>query len=90
MFKLTKPINIFSLTSPLESENGEYTIALTNLEVYSSVSNLTEHNNIFTMYTLEALEERKTPELNGNLEKFIEQRNSSQIELHKEEVIKRG
>ena len=50
-FELVKSIDNFSLNTPLEMEEEKYTIAVTSLEVYSSVFHETEHNNIFPNYT---------------------------------------
>ena len=71
---------------PLEIEEEKYTIDMTLLEVYSSVFNVTEHNNIFTIYTPGYWQDPDTTE---ELEELIEQRKSNEFELHVNEVNKR-
>ena len=50
-FKLRKSMDCFSLNPPSELGEEKYTIAVTNIEVYYSYFNITEHNNAFTIYT---------------------------------------
>ena len=44
--ELTKSMDNSSINPPLELEEEKITIDVTNLQVYFSVSKLTEHNNI--------------------------------------------
>ena len=84
---MTKLTDTFSLNPPFESSVEKYTIALTILELYHSVSNTDEHNNIFKIHTPGYGQD---PDTNETLEEIIGQRNSNQIKLYVEEVNKKG
>ena len=47
--KLTKPRQTYHLTPPIPTE-GPWMMGLTSLEVYTSLSNITEENNKFELY----------------------------------------
>ena len=49
-------MDTLTLNPPFEVEEEKYTIAVTNLEVYSSVFEMTGHNKIFTIFTQRCLQ----------------------------------
>ena len=48
-FKMIKPKETFHFKSPIQIQ-GHWMIGLTDLEVYKSISNITEENNKFELY----------------------------------------
>ena len=48
-FKMTKPRETFHFKPPIQIK-GDWTIGLTDLEVYNSIFNITEENNKFQLY----------------------------------------
>ena len=48
-FKMTKPIETFHFNPPIQVKEV-WSIGLTNLEVYNSISNIAEENNKFKLY----------------------------------------
>ena len=48
-FKMIKPRAIFHFKPPIQMQ-GDWMIGLTNLEVYTSIFNITEKNNKFEIY----------------------------------------
>ena len=48
-FKMTKPRETFHFKPPIQTK-GDWMIGLTDLEVYNSISNITEENNKFEPY----------------------------------------
>ena len=48
-FKMTKSRELFSFYSRIQM-NGDWMLGLTSLEVYNSISNLTEETNKFKLY----------------------------------------
>ena len=48
-FKMTKPRETFHFTPPIQVK-GDWMIGLTDLDVYNSISNMTEENNRFELY----------------------------------------
>ena len=64
-------MDTFFLITLLEQEEGKWMLAVTSLEVYSSVLNLTEHSNDIKVFTPEYGEDSKTSKMPHGL---IEQR----------------
>ena len=90
-FKMNKQKQTFSSDPPINlSEQGKRLSAKTSFETTKSVLKITDENKSFLISTPVYWSSRGSAETIYKLQKFLELRPQNDIELHVEEVKKRG
>ena len=81
----------FSFNPPINFvEKGKWLMGVTSFEARNSLSNITEENNSFSISTLGHWNSKSAQKTFGDLNKLLEIRSENDIELHTEQVRKKG
>ena len=84
-------MKIFSLYPLINiAEEGKWLLTVTRFETTHSVFNRTDENNSFSNSTPGHWSSRRGAEVINKLRKLLEMRHSNDIELHKEDIRKKG
>ena len=70
-FKMIKPRETFHFKPPIQI-TGDWMIALTDLEIYNSIFNITKENNKFELYTDPLDSEFSFTEMKGRIEALLD------------------
>ena len=90
-FKMNKRRQTFSFNPPLNLiEEGKWLIAVCSLECTNSVFNITNENNSFSIIIPGHWETKSAEKTIDELNKLLELRSQNGIELHVEQVRKKG
>ena len=89
-FKLNKQIETFSLSPPINLSSEKWSVAVTYFEATVFLSNITNENNSFSISTPGHWNCNDGEELIKKLHKLLQLRSQKDIELHVEEVGKKG
>ena len=90
-FKMNKQVQTFSFNPPIILvEEGEWLLAVSSFKATNSVFNITDENNIFSISTPDHWNSEDSEELINELNKLLELRSQNGIELHVEQVRKKG
>ena len=89
-FKMNRQMETFSLKPPINLvEEGKSLLAVTSFETTNSVFNINDENNSFPI-TTPGHWNSKSAEKTFELNKLLELRSQNDIELHVEQVRKKG
>ena len=90
-FKLNKQMQIFSFNLPINLvEEGKWLLGVSSFECTNSVFNITNEKNSFSISIPGHWENNSTKKTIDELNKLLELRSQNGIELHMQEVRKRG
>ena len=90
-FKMNKQMQTFSFNPPINLlEEGKWLIAVSSLECTNSVFNITNKNNSFSITIPGHWETKSAEKTIDELNQLLELRSQSGIELHVEQVRKKG
>ena len=90
-FKMNKQMEFFSFNAPINLiEEGKGLLGVTSFEATNSVLNITDENNSFLISTPCHWNSEDDEEFFNKLNKWLELRSESDIELHVEQFEKRG
>ena len=91
LFKqMVKQFKQFSLSTPKNlSEEGKWLLAVTFFQATSSVFNINNQNNSFSITTLGHWSKRRGAETIHKLQRILELRSQNDFELHVDEVKKK-
>ena len=90
-FKMTKQMQTFSFNPPINLlEEGKWLLAVSSFECTNSVFNITNENNSFSIIIPGHYQNKFDEETIDELNKLLELRSQNGIELHVEQVRKKG
>ena len=90
-FKMNKQVETFSVSPPINlSEEGKWLIAVTSFEAMNSVFNITKENNSFSITTPSHCNSKSAEKTIEELNKLLELRSENDIEIHVEQIRKKG
>ena len=90
-FKLNKQMQNFSFNSPIVLlEEDKWLLAVSSFESTNSVFNITDENNGFSIATPGHWKSEDTEEIITELNKLLELRSQNGIDLHVDQVRKKG
>ena len=90
-FKMTKQMQTFSFNPPINLlEEGKWLLAVSSFECTNSVFNITNENNSFSIIIPGHYQNKSDEETIDELNKLLELRSQNGIELHVEQVRKKG
>ena len=90
-FKMNKQMQTFSFNPPINLvEEGKWLLAVSSFEYTKSVFNITNENNSFSINIPERYQNKSDEKTFDNLNKLLELRSQNGIELHVEQVRKKG
>ena len=90
-FKMNKQMHTFSFNPPINLvEEGKWLIAVSSLECTNSVFNITNENNSFSIILQGHYQNKSDEKIIDDLNKLLELRSESSIELHVKAVRKSG
>ena len=90
-FKMSKQMQTFSFNPPINLiEEGKWLLAVSSFECTNSVFNITNENNSFSIIIPGHYETESDEETIDELNKLLELRSQNGIELHVEQVRKKG
>ena len=90
-FKMTKQMQTFSFNPPINLfEEGKWLLAVSSFECTISVFNITNENNSFSIIVPGHYETESAEKTINELNKLLELRSQNGIELHNEQVRKKG
>ena len=90
-FKMNKQVETFSFSPPIKlSEEGKWLLAVTSFEATNSVFNITKENNSFSITTPRHCNSKSAEKTIEELNKLLELRSENDIELHVEQIRKKG
>ena len=90
-FKMTKQMQTFSFNPPIKLlEEGKWLLAVSSFECTNSVFNITNDNNSFSIIIPGHYQNKSDEETIDELNKLLELRSQNGIELHVEQVGKKG
>ena len=89
--EMNKQIHTFSFLPPINlSEEGKFLLAVSSIECTNSVFKITDKDNWFSISTPGHWESKFVEKTFGRLNKLLELRSQNDIELHVEQVRKKG
>ena len=89
--KVNKQMETFSCPSPINlSDEGKWLLAVTSIGATNSVFIVIDENNSFSITTPGRWNSEGSEKLTDKLNEILEHRSENDIELHVEEVDKRG
>ena len=90
-FKMIKQMQTFSFNPPINLfEEGKWLLAVSSFECTNSVFNITNENNSFSIIVPGHYETESAEKTINQLNKLLELRSQNGIELHVEQVRKKG
>ena len=90
-FKMNKQMQTFSFNPPINLlEEGKWLLAVSSFECTNSVFNITNENNSFSIIVPGHYETESAEKTINELNKLLELRSQNGIELHVEQVRKKG
>ena len=90
-FKMIKQMQTFSFNPPINLfEEGKWLLAVSSVECTNSVFNITNENNSFSIIVPGHYETESAEKSINELNKLLELRSQNGIELHVEQVRKKG
>ena len=90
-FKMNKQTQTFSFNPPINLvEEGKWLLAVSSFECTNSVFNITNENNSFSIIIPGHWETKSAEKTIDELNKLLELRSQNGIELHVEQVRKKG
>ena len=89
-FKMNKQIETFSLSPPINFLSEKWSVAVTYFEATVFLSNITNENNSYSVSTPGHWNCNDCEELIKKINKLLELRSQNDIELHVDEVGKKG
>ena len=90
-FKMIKQMQTFSFSPPINLiEEGKWLLAVSSFECTNSVFNITDENNSFSIIIPGHYQNKSDEETIDELNKLLELRSQNGIELHVEQVRKKG
>ena len=90
-FKMNKQTQTFSFSPPINLvEEGKWLLAVSSFECTNSVFNITNENNSFSIIIPGHYQNESAQKSIDELKKFLELRSENGIELHVEQVRKKG
>ena len=90
-FKMNKQMQTFSFNPPINLvEEGKWLIAVSSFECTNSVFNITHENNSFSIIIPGHYETESAETIINELNKLLELRSQNGIDLHVEQVRKKG
>ena len=90
-FKMNKQIQTFSFNPPINLvEEGKWLMAISLFDCTNSVYNITNENNSFSIIIPGHYQNKSDEETINKLKKLLELRSENGIELHVEQVRKKG
>ena len=90
-FKMNKQMQTFSFNPPIDLvEDGKWLLAVSSFECTNSVYNITNENNSFSIIIPGHYETESAEKTIDELKKLLELRSQNGIELHVEQVRKKG
>ena len=90
-FKMTKQMQTFSFNPPINLlEESKWLLAVSSFECTNSVFNITNENNSFSIIIPGHYQNKSDEETIDELNKLLELRSQNGIELHVEQVRKKG
>ena len=90
-FKMDKQMQTFSFNPPINLvEEGKWLLAVSSFECTNSVFNITNENNSFSIIIPGHYQNKSDEETIDELNKLLELRSQNGIELHVEQVRKKG
>ena len=90
-FKMNKQMQTFSFNPPINLvEEGKWLIAVSSFECTNSVFNITNENNSFSIIIPGHYQTESAEKTINELNKLLELRSENDIELHTEQVRKKG
>ena len=90
-FKMTKQMQTFSFNPPINLlEEGKWLLAVSSFECTNSVFNITDENNSFSIIIPGHYETESAEKTIDELNKLLELRSQNGIDLHVEQVRKKG
>ena len=90
-FKMNKQMQTFSFNPPINLlEEGKWLLAVSSFECTNSVFNITDENNSFSIIIPGHYQNKSDEKTINELKKLLELRSENGIELHVEQVRKKG
>ena len=90
-FKMKKQMETFSFSPPINLvEEGKWLLAVTSFEATNSVFNTNLENNSFSIIIPGHWNSRSAEQTINELNKLLDLRSENDIELHTEQVRKKG
>ena len=90
-FKMNKQKQTFSFNPPINLlEEGRWLLGMSSFECTNSVFNITNENNAFSIIVPDHYETESDEKIFDELNKLLEVRSQNGIELHVEQVRKKG
>ena len=90
-FKMNKQMQTFSFNPPINLvEEGKWLLGVSSLECTNSVFNITKKNGLFSIIVPSHWESESAEKTIDELNKLLEHRSENGIELHVEQVRKKG
>ena len=90
-FKMNKQMQTFSFNPPINLiEEGKWLLAVSSFECTNSVFNITNENNSFSIIIPGHYQNKSDEETINELNKLLELRSQNGIDLHVEQVRKKG
>ena len=90
-FKMNKQTQTFSFLPPYNLvEEGKWLLAVSSFECKNSVFNITNENNSFSIFIPGHYQTESAEKAIDNLNKLLELRSQNDIDLHVEQVRKKG
>ena len=90
-FKMNKQMQTFSFNPPINLlEEGKWLLAVSSFECTNSVFNITDENNSFSIIIPGHYQNKSDDKTINELKKLLELRSENGIELHVEQVRKKG
>ena len=90
-FKMNKQMQTFSFNPPINLvEEGKWLLAVSSFECTNSVFNITNENNSFSIIIPGHYENKSDEKTINELKKLLELRSENGIELHVQQVRKKG
>ena len=90
-FKMTKQMQTFSFNPPINLlEEGKWLLAVSSFECTNSVFNITNENNSFSIIIPGHYENESAERSINELNKLLDLRSQNDIDLHVEQVRKKG
>ena len=88
---MNKQMQIFPFNLPITSfDEGKWLLAVSSFEAANSVFNITNKNNSFSINIAGHWESVSSEKAIGEPKKLLELRSQNKIELHTEQVRKKG
>ena len=90
-FRMNKQMQTFSFNTPINLvEEGKWLLAVSSFECTNSVFNITNENNSFSIIIPGHYENKSAEKTINELNKLLDLRSENDIELHTEQVRKKG